>query len=81
MAHSSIRRGDRRILFPWEARGGLRRFVELGRIRPIAIVVTLIAILLSIAVREHRAAGIRRRPVPRAARCLVRHTRCNMERS
>jgi len=51
---------ERRILFPWEGRGTLRRFVELGRIRPIAIGLCIAGVLVLIAVREHRAAGIRR---------------------
>ena len=54
------RASDRRILFPWEARGGLRRFLELGRIRPIAIGLSIAAFFVLIAVREHRASGIRR---------------------
>jgi hypothetical protein len=54
------RESDRRILFPWEGRGGLRRFIELGRVRPIALGVAVIALLVSIGVREHREAGIRR---------------------
>lgn len=54
------RQSDRRILFPWEGRGGLRRFIELGRVRPIALGVAVITLLVSIGVREHREAGIRR---------------------
>ena len=54
------RENDRRILFPWEGRGGLRRFIELGRVRPIALGVAVLTLLVSIGVREHRAAGIRR---------------------
>ena len=51
---------DRRILFPWEGRGGLRRFIELGRIRPIASGLAAAALLVLIGVSEHREAGIRR---------------------
>jgi general secretion pathway protein G len=54
------READRRILFPWEGRGGLRRFIELGRVRPIALGALVLATLLSIGVREHRQAGVRR---------------------
>ena len=54
------RENDRRILFPWEGRGGLRRFIELGRVQPIALGVAVLTLLVSIGVREHRAAGIRR---------------------
>jgi len=53
------RENDRRILFPWEGRGGLRRF-ELGKVRPIALGVAVVTLLISIGVREHREAGIRR---------------------
>jgi general secretion pathway protein G len=54
------RENDRRILFPWEGRGGLRRFIELGKVRPIALGAIVITSLVSIGVREHREAGIRR---------------------
>lgn len=51
---------DRRILFPWEGRGGLRRFIELGRVRPIALGLGLLVLVIMIGMHEHRAAGIRR---------------------
>jgi general secretion pathway protein G len=51
---------NRRILFPWEGRGGVRRFIELGRVRPIALGAIVLTLLVTIGVREHRAAGIRR---------------------
>ncbi len=51
---------ERRILFPWEGRGGVRRFIELGRVRPIALGAGLLLIVIMIGVHEHRAAGIRR---------------------
>jgi general secretion pathway protein G len=54
------RENDRRILFPWEGRGGLRRFIELGRVRPIALGALILTVLVLIGVREHREAGIRR---------------------
>lgn len=50
----------RRILFPWEGRGGLRRFVDLGRVRPIVLVVGVVVVVVMIGVNEHREAGIRR---------------------
>jgi general secretion pathway protein G len=53
------RERDRRILFPWEGRGGLRRFIEMGRVRPIAFSLGFAGILVVIGVREHRQAGIR----------------------
>ncbi|HXK18659.1 MAG TPA: type II secretion system protein GspG [Polyangiaceae bacterium] len=54
------RESDRRILFPWEGRGGLRRFIELGRVRPIALGLLIATGLVLIGVHEHREAGIRR---------------------
>lgn len=60
MAKSKSRFRDRRILFPWEGRGGLRRFIELGRIRPIALGLGIAGLLVLIGVHEHREAGIRR---------------------
>jgi hypothetical protein len=51
---------NRRILFPWEGRGGLRRFIELGRVGPIALGVSVITVLVLIGMHEHREAGIRR---------------------
>jgi general secretion pathway protein G len=54
------RENDRRILFPWEGRGGLRRFIELGKVQPIALGLAVVTLLVSIGVREHREAGIRR---------------------
>jgi general secretion pathway protein G len=54
------RENDRRILFPWEGRGGLGRFIELGRVRPIALGLALLTALVTIVVRERREAGIRR---------------------
>ena len=59
MLHKS-RANDRRILFPWEGRGGLRRFIELGRVRPIALGLGLLALMIAIGMHEHEAAGIRR---------------------
>lgn len=54
------RQTDRRILFPWEGRGGFLRFIELGRVRPIAFVVGTLSVCVLIGVREHRGAAIRR---------------------
>jgi general secretion pathway protein G len=51
---------NRRILFPWEGRGGLRRFIDLGRVRPIALGLSLLTLVVMIGVHEHREAGIRR---------------------
>lgn len=60
MVKLRTRASDRRILFPWEGRGGVRRFIELGRVRPIAIGLGLSALFVLIGVHEHREAGIRR---------------------
>ena len=54
------RERDRRILFPWEGRGGVRRFIELGRVRPIALGLAIATLLVLIGMHEHREAGIRR---------------------
>ena len=54
------RENDRRILFPWEGRGGLRRVIEMGRIRPIAIGLAVVTLLVLIGLHENREAGIRR---------------------
>ena len=60
MVKPKYRPSERRIFFPWEGRGGLRRFIELGRVRPIAIGLGIAAVLVLIGVHEHREAGIRR---------------------
>jgi hypothetical protein len=60
MIKAKLRRQQRRIFFPWEGRGGLRRFIELGRIRPIALGLGIAGLLVLIGVHEHREAGIRR---------------------
>ena len=54
------RANDRRILFPWEGRGGLRRLIEMGRVRPIALGLGIATLLVLIGLHEHREAGIRR---------------------
>ncbi len=53
------RAGERRIFFPWEGRGGLRRYFAFGRIRPAIVAAILLAILGFIVVRERRDSGIR----------------------
>lgn len=47
------------IFFPWEGRGGLRRRLRVGRLRRLLIVSTLLGLLITIAVRERRRAGVR----------------------
>lgn len=72
-------RQDRRIFFPWEGRGGLRRFLAMGRFWPV-LVLAIVALLVSwIAARERRAAGERQTLVvlnrvrPAVERYLVEH--------
>ncbi len=48
-----------KILFPWEGRGGLRRFFRLGRLRPYVIVFGVIAFVSLVGARERRASGVR----------------------
>ena len=51
---------QKRILFPWEGRGGgLRRFFRLGKIKPFLLVGVVLAVLFAIGARERRAAGVR----------------------
>ncbi len=53
-AHSSTS-----ILFPWEGRTGLSRFLRAHRVRPVLVLVLALALFGSIASRERRAAGVR----------------------
>jgi general secretion pathway protein G len=48
-----------KILFPWEARGGLRRFLRLGRLRPFVLIFGVVGFVTLVGVRERRASGIR----------------------
>ncbi len=51
---------QKRIVFPWEGRGGgLRRFFRLGRLKPFLVVGVVLGVLVAIGVRERKAAGIR----------------------
>jgi Type II secretion system (T2SS), protein G len=51
---------EERIFFPWERRGGLIRRFGLGRARPFMWATLVACVLVAIAYRERRAAGIRR---------------------
>ncbi len=51
---------DRRIFFPWENRGGLRRFFGFGRLRKLFLVLSLLGFVSLVATRERERAGIRR---------------------
>jgi general secretion pathway protein G len=48
-----------KILFPWEGRGGLRRFFRLGRLRPFVLLFGVLAFVTLVGVHERRAAGVR----------------------
>jgi general secretion pathway protein G len=50
---------EQRIYFPWESRGGLRRFLNIGRARPIVIGFLLVAFLTLVGLRERERAGVR----------------------
>ena len=51
---------QKRIVFPWEGRGGgLRRFLRLGRLKPFLLVAAVLAVLFAIGARERRASGVR----------------------
>jgi len=56
---ASTRSGYRRIFFPWERRGGFRRWLRLGRLRPVLIVFGILAFVILVGIRERRSAGIR----------------------
>lgn len=48
-----------KILFPWEARGGLRRFLRLGRLRPFVVIFGVVGFVTLVGVRERRSSGLR----------------------
>lgn len=48
-----------KILFPWESRGGLRRFFRLGRLRPFVVVFGVVGFVTLVGARERRASGVR----------------------
>lgn len=50
---------DNRIFFPWERRGGFRRWLGLGRTRLVLLSVVVTAFVVLVGVRENRASGIR----------------------
>jgi hypothetical protein len=50
---------EEKIFFPWESHGGVRRWLGFGRLRPIAVLVGLIAGIIGIAGREARRSGTR----------------------
>ena len=54
-----LHRGELRILFPWEGKGGLRRWLGLGKIRPFLWVFFVLGFVWIVGARERRAAGVR----------------------
>lgn len=51
---------SKRVVFPWEGRtGGLRRFLRLGRLKPVMLAAGVVGTLVLIGVRERRESGIR----------------------
>lgn len=54
-----LRRGDVRILFPWEGKGGLRRWLGLGRMRPFIWAGLVIGFVWVVGARERAATGLR----------------------
>ena len=48
-----------KLLFPWEGRGGLRRFLRLGRLRPFLVVFGVVGFVTLVGVSERRASGLR----------------------
>lgn len=56
------RRGgsEERIFFPWEHRGGLLRWLGLGRLRKFVFAIAVLGFVALVAKRERERAGIRR---------------------
>jgi hypothetical protein len=59
--------GERRIFFPWEARGGVRRFLALGRLGPALLLASTLAFVWWVARRERHAGAERRTRVALSA--------------
>lgn len=53
------RSNDQRIFFPWESRGGFRRWLGLGRARPFLLAAVLLGFVVLVGLRERRWSGIR----------------------
>ncbi len=77
--NTSRPRQERRIFFPWEGRGGLRRFLAMGRFWPVLVLGALASVVSMIASRERLAAGERQSLValsrvrPAVERFLLEH--------
>jgi hypothetical protein len=50
---------EQRIYFPWEGRGGLRRWLALGRMRRSLIAIAVLGFVVLVAMRERERAGLR----------------------
>ena len=51
---------ERHIFFPWERRGGLLKRVRFDQARPFLLVVTVVALVLLVGMRERSKSGVRR---------------------
>jgi general secretion pathway protein G len=58
------------IFFPWERRGGFRRLLGTGRVRPVVSVLLLLGFVLVVGSRERRQSGVRQ---TRATLVSMRH--------
>ena len=58
MFNSRLRQ-DRRIFFPWEGRGGVRRFLAMGRFWPVLAMILVGSFISWVVARERHAAGER----------------------
>lgn len=50
---------EQRIRFPWERRTGLRTLLRLGRVGPVLVVLSVLAFIVVLGVRERHSAGVR----------------------
>jgi general secretion pathway protein G len=57
-----VRKGfpnDQRIYFPWESRGGFRRWLGFARMRRSLLVIGVLAFVILVGLRERERAGVR----------------------
>ncbi|MCH2109791.1 MAG: type II secretion system protein GspG [Polyangiaceae bacterium] len=60
MMYRTRRQKDRQILFPWEGRGGVRRYLKVRRVGPPVIVLLMASLMTWVVAKERRASGERR---------------------